>query len=477
MACYLPTHQTAFSSFLRFVADIQVSHNPNPARLNKAYFPSADTRVEIVSFHPHSEWLATCDRNVKCHLSTISLKFWSWSIRQQCYVLHTTVQNPHKEKLSAFAFHPSKSLAVSTSHDLKFKLWEAMPVTTTGRTQWGCVCVGEYHGQMPRSVDFSSDGSILAISFSGSVTLWSTDSWLLLHVLHSSPPQFSISQVVFMSKCPFVIACSAWGVHVWNVISTRVHWCARLSNILHMSQVPNTSQFLVLSELENNLKSTPTKASSTASSECRRLTLFSVEASRPLGFWSVANSKYKSFAVLPTTESKAGKFTVVLFHVDGGFLLLASSDFVPTPQNLKKGTAKSPKSSLAQVYGTALGNTTQPKQIIHNFAKDSQLYGADDLFSSIPSHVIPPCSTIYPSFMGSKLHKLEIPKRSADEVSKNENNATLAAVPESKQVSFASFALCQDFPPDCILNNFCFLDFPLQQGNICKFLTNGYTII
>ena len=56
-----------------------------------------------------------------------------------------------------------------------------------GDGNWSCDFVGSYHGLQPTRGSFSADGSLLAVSFSEVITLWSPDTWELLSTLCLPP--------------------------------------------------------------------------------------------------------------------------------------------------------------------------------------------------------------------------------------------------------------------------------------------------
>jgi NET1-associated nuclear protein 1 (U3 small nucleolar RNA-associated protein 17) len=98
---------------------------------------------------------------------------------QANYELNTDVTMPHHDRITSLAFQPGLlgteyPCLVSIGHDLKFKIWRLVDDTDIYRQKesWTCDVAGDFRKMMPTAASFSEDGSLLAIAFQDTVTLW-----------------------------------------------------------------------------------------------------------------------------------------------------------------------------------------------------------------------------------------------------------------------------------------------------------------
>ena len=148
----------------------------------------AETTVDGVAFTKDGAWMATVEsRDDEITALDVRLKFW-----QECdgddekFVLVTSVDPVHRAQVSGIVAHPSENMFVTSSLDSRFKTWAFKPETSTGKASWYCLYVGAYLDQPCLSVDFSFDGSLLAVTCGKTATLWNPMSSEMLTVLPSS---------------------------------------------------------------------------------------------------------------------------------------------------------------------------------------------------------------------------------------------------------------------------------------------------
>ncbi|PIA13730.1 hypothetical protein COEREDRAFT_48418, partial [Coemansia reversa NRRL 1564] len=144
--------------------------------------------VDLVQYSLTGLWMATVDsRKSSAQVgqivssSTSYLKLWKLDPSDQSYKLVTRIDNPHTNGVNAIAFCPAlrkKSedqeglLCVSTGRsDGLFRVWELQDVEGGGHV-WTCRNTAHHRGLQPGGAAFSSDGSMLAVSFGGIITLW-----------------------------------------------------------------------------------------------------------------------------------------------------------------------------------------------------------------------------------------------------------------------------------------------------------------
>jgi len=406
----------------KFAYELAVAHNPNPARLNRKYFPSVDARVEVVAFSPSGDWMATVDRTPNSQFALgMALKFWAWAPRQHRYTLVTVVDEPHRERVHAVVFHPSLPVAVSLGSDGAFKAWEGQSVLK-GRVQWGCTSVGEYHGHPPTAAAFSSDGSILAVAHAASITLWEPLSLVLLDVLHHAPPHTHATHLHFTPGAPFLVALSTGGLAVWSLMSASVQWevqSAPRAALAAVAPLPNTTRFVALAH------------SPTASA----FLLFDIHSPQPLLRLATPTPAHDHFAVLP---GAASSFQLAFFRKEGGVCLLSPSDGTQaTPADVSGEDARqerNPESGpdahgLAAIYGADMGvPASGAASASAAAAADTPVVaGRLSMFEDVPSHIIPPPSSLFSTFISAKLARA----KTADPAAPESDSADMSTVQDT----------------------------------------------
>ncbi|KAG7501668.1 WD repeat-containing protein 75 [Solea senegalensis] len=191
-------------------------------------------QFEVVkaAFDTSGKWLATVEeRKQKSAELELILKLWAFDEQTQSFMLNTTISSPHEAQITAMCLcHVTDSqttMLVSTSKDGHFKVWQvAAPAHTEDEgPSWSCDFVGSYHGLVPARCCFSTDGSLLAVSFKEVVTLWSPSSWELLTTL-SQPPgairdlcfgRLSCSKYLLGTTENRLLCC-------WNLLTCSLEW-------------------------------------------------------------------------------------------------------------------------------------------------------------------------------------------------------------------------------------------------------------
>ncbi|EFN76342.1 WD repeat-containing protein 75 [Harpegnathos saltator] len=140
-----------------------------------------NTEVTKIALNPDGTWMATVEeRNDKVSYIEVRLKFWRFDWNKQIYILNTAIELPHENGVNALQFQPNKTLnddkwlAITTGKDNKFKLWIlGQPSSVQEETrQWHCHAKNDYRGLTITDAGFSMDGSLLAIGFHSTLTIW-----------------------------------------------------------------------------------------------------------------------------------------------------------------------------------------------------------------------------------------------------------------------------------------------------------------
>lgn len=200
------------------------------------------TDVIQASFSCSGDWLATVEEQTSSDVADVQnrLKFWEFDEQKQSFLLNTTVERPHDDSVTALSFQPWKKnqekgvpVAVTAGMDRKFKLWRFGSNLTSFKKSrcWNCDCVGFYKDALPSSITFSADGSLLAVSFSVTITLWEPDTNVLkktlCHMLSNQP----IRKLEFCrGQSSHLLTCITHDrITTWNLLSCQVQWSVQLS--------------------------------------------------------------------------------------------------------------------------------------------------------------------------------------------------------------------------------------------------------
>ncbi|KAK7474309.1 hypothetical protein BaRGS_00034444 [Batillaria attramentaria] len=203
--------------------------------------PAAVTEVEHAAFDAGGDWLVTYERWDDGKMTPEHrLKFWHYNTKQQNYQLNTTIEHPHKKCVSCLQFRPyltpqsaQDPMAVTSSEDGTFKLWALVTETQINRTvdKWTCDSVGFFRDHPAGKARFSEDGSVLAVVFGTSLTLWDPDTNVMKATLSDPTDRTHIKFVEFGGRTCSHLIVTATDSHltVWNLISMSVHWRVPLS--------------------------------------------------------------------------------------------------------------------------------------------------------------------------------------------------------------------------------------------------------
>jgi len=194
-----------------------------------------NSEVLLAAVSSDGQWLATFESwsNKSIGYLDVHLKFWHYNAAINNFELNTTVATPHNGDVTAIAFQPGVlgqewPGLVSISHDYKFKIWRLVDDTDIYRKKdaWTCDIAGDFRQKKPSALSFSEDGSVLAVAFQDTVTLWNptTASFntTLSHLILDEP----IKLMEFgKEECfRFLVCASETMLFAWDVITQEIQW-------------------------------------------------------------------------------------------------------------------------------------------------------------------------------------------------------------------------------------------------------------
>eukprot|EP01137_Pigoraptor_chileana_P009467 Opistho-2@57784 len=225
----------------RHVTEAEIIPRNYVSRRNNA--PINYAHVERAAFSADGAWMATIERREAGILSEESrMKFWRVSPDSSTrapYTLTTCCDAPHSKRVEALVFHPRVHMAVTCGLDRRFKIWEK---TSDSSSSWFCRSVDFYQGLPAHAAAFSEDGSLVAVAFGSTVTLWDPVSNSLQGVLSYPPSNEKVSFVAFIAASPFLVASTETTVYVWNILTCSVWWSYRM-NATSIAVDPSSPRF------------------------------------------------------------------------------------------------------------------------------------------------------------------------------------------------------------------------------------------
>ena len=202
--------------------------------------PFVYMHVTHVAFSDCKCWMATVEhRDDKEVAMELTLKFWWFSEETQTYDVNTSVELPHQKQVTQLLFRPQKdststAMCVSMSTDGKLKFWSLVTEESLEGKMlewWNCQAVTCYHDLPAFDASFSEDGSLLAVTFGRTVTIWNSGTCMLQNTLSCPIKEEQIMKVLFgrdvASHC--LVTASQHHLMTWNMLTCAVLWSVSMS--------------------------------------------------------------------------------------------------------------------------------------------------------------------------------------------------------------------------------------------------------
>ncbi|KAI8055478.1 WD40-repeat-containing domain protein [Syncephalis plumigaleata] len=357
--------------------------------------------VDHVAFTSDGRWMITADSRIGSQtLSEQFLKFWAFDTKKQSYQLRTRVDAPHQDMITSISttVRHNIPLVVTTGKDGRWKAWG---LQTDNKTKyWTCVSSCDYRGMQPLWSALSDDGSVLAVAFDSTITLW--DPWYatLKHVFSYSINQRHIQQLDFIATTPYLVATTDQHLYVWNLLTCSVQWCIQMK-VQQLAIDPNSTQFSVIG--------------STATLPGKFLFIFDPRQSVPKSIEPTFGRAIIYAGATPARTSGVSPL-VLLDHHNELYVRLFDEpkDSTTTTINemkdveLSAATSDTGKGLFTNLFGKTEQSTPASTGNVGMFtgpesaAVSSSMENSDECWS-LPSHVMPGVHTIYTHFMSNLL--------------------------------------------------------------------------
>uniref|UniRef100_A0A8B9EDH3 WD repeat domain 75 n=1 Tax=Anser cygnoides TaxID=8845 RepID=A0A8B9EDH3_ANSCY len=362
------------------------------------------TDLVKVAFSAQGKWLATVEEREEEPDLELHLKLWFFDEETQSFKLNTQISMPHDDHITAMCFRDMDELEddslilVTAGKDCLFKVWVILE-DTDPEGNWSCDFVGSYHNYQATNCCFSEDGSLLAVSFEETVTVWDSSTWDLKCTFCHPPGKIRYVCFGRLTCSKYLIGATDHGfLCCWNLLSCALEWSAHL-NVVVLQPDPLSEHIAAVSWLS--------KESS--------LFVFKPNEPRPICIQrNLCKEKIQFAAFVPRDVPEtigSEKYlwlrrSQLYFLTDTQlccFFKLAVEESLPvTPFSLLLGKHRHQQSQ---------GDIDLTKVVRNRHEQDSP--AVKELLHT-PAHVLPSASFLCPIFINSLLISKE--KKSAEEV-------------------------------------------------------------
>ncbi|XP_040418200.1 WD repeat-containing protein 75 [Cygnus olor] len=380
------------------------------------------TDLVKVAFSAQGKWLATVEEREEEHDLELHLKLWFFDEETQSFKLNTQISMPHDDHITAMCFRDMDELEddslilVTAGKDCLFKVWVILEDTDPEAQQsmsWSCDFVGSYHNYQATNCCFSEDGSLLAVSFEETVTVWDSSTWDLKCTFCHPPGKIRHISFGRLTCSKYLIGATDHGfLCCWNLLSCALEWSAHL-NVVVLQPDPLSEHIAAVSWLS--------KESS--------LFVFKPNEARPICIQrNLCKEKIQFAAFVPRDVPETIGTEKYLW------LRRSQLYFLTDTQELMTFSTKSPEERLtvsSKQLAVEESLPVTPFSLLLGKHRHQQSQGGIDLTKVVrnhheqdspavkellhtPAHVLPSASFLCPIFINSLLISKE--KKSAEEV-------------------------------------------------------------
>ncbi|KAF9351527.1 WD repeat-containing protein 75 [Mortierella sp. NVP85] len=411
------------------IMELEVSPRNKVSRTDEKEIIQPQVLQCVFSKDKAARWMVTVDARDD-HETTPEqyLKFWEYDDDARTYVLNTRVDAPHTKEITSCVFNPrggnQAPMVVTTSTDGTFKIWELVHQGEARRgieaeIAWSCRSTGFYRDMVPRCASFSTDGSILAISYGQIITLWNPYLNTLQGVLTQPPENRPIKHMTFVENSPFLIATTKDHLYSWNLLTCSVWWSYQINVELLQASETNSNFMIICPD------------PSVFAGSKHRIVVFHPTSPQPLRIESMSK-KVRAATFMPDRAALANKSQpkkgsaldaaepiLIMNHgyeleILGGRTaeeLRAEADEAAEKARVEALENQKQKSLVTDIFGSSSkAEASQHKSkdrkendgTAHRGMVSKKNMVRNPLFDA-PSHVLAPVTSLYEAFMGQLL--------------------------------------------------------------------------
>ncbi|KAK9812065.1 hypothetical protein WJX73_002618 [Symbiochloris irregularis] len=273
---------------------------------------SSTSSEPLVAFAAAS-WDGSTLATVHCtpDASTYGGQLWTlqlWDKREgissgsQRFELNSLISQPHRGAVTALAHHPTIHMLATTGQEGELRLWErhrkrkAPGVAAAGghSTSWHCRSVASHRGEPMHAAAFSSDGSLLAASSPGAITLWDPHTNALLQTLPGPlfTEQATFHSLAFLPRTTVLAGvCSVPvpGIVAWDVAKKSVVWSSKVCVEGPIVADPEHACFAAALKVKHQGASQPShqQRQGNAANPMGAVAVFGAESAVPKQLWAL----------------------------------------------------------------------------------------------------------------------------------------------------------------------------------------------
>ncbi|KAG8862952.1 hypothetical protein FRB96_000372 [Tulasnella sp. 330] len=408
------------------VFELDVAPSNRVAATNEDLILTPCTIIHAAFSSQDGRWLATVDlREATVDSSAnITLKIWSWIKEggKGSYILNTKIDRPHgKSMVTSIQFGPlgasGDSMLATAGEDGTVRLWGVKKIMEARTNQsieeiWVQRASISYRSQVPRSVAFSSDHSVIAVTYSHCVALFNGSSHAFLQVITNVGSLSRLSSVTFLGRVSRYLAiCGSSGedVLIWDLISSRV--VVYIDTTESVEDANGTQP-----QLSPRILQRPDGAAFAV--VCDKFTqIWDILQLRPLSEPVFLPIHVQQIAQLHSSN-KQPAFTLAAIARDGRLALVGDDLALPVHEGAMERTLSKSGSTRLSLFEDVFGRSAF-RDLEDQVEADASKVGIDssDFTAGIdlrlldgPAYLLPPIGTLFSSLMDGIL------KRSKDEV-------------------------------------------------------------
>ena len=129
------------------------------------------------------------------------------------------------------------------------------------RRVWQCRAICGYRKYPCTTGAFSHDGSILALAFGATTTLWDPFTNTLLHTLLHHPKD-KVTNLSFLANSAYLVTSSGQNVVVWDLLTLQVWWTHSM-DVHAIAIQPQSTRIVVAVKASTQLEKRKRDADST----------------------------------------------------------------------------------------------------------------------------------------------------------------------------------------------------------------------